>query len=526
LYTEFFVEINAVSLNPQNLPISPSRKGFSNAIRRLAPTLRDLRDESGLPARNCEGYSSAVGRGADDGIAGAVQWLHSRDTPVKKWFFFFLLIAAGAGGYYYWQGRTGGQTLNEKTLTFAEVRRTTMRDTVSATGLIEPREIVVVSSKTPGTVLRIVGQVGDSVVEGAELAYLDERQINLKIEEAKNGIHLTNAALLHAQALVTQAQAAKDAAWAALEIQTQLAKTAGLRSDREQAEAQYKAALAGIKVAEAGIDMAKAKAAAAQTALQEAQLVRDMARIKVPGESIHLPGAAKREFLILDRKLHEGQMVGPQTGPVYTLAGALDIVEVHAQVAEGDINKVKAGLAALFKIANYSDEDIEFVGTVARKRWQANSVKGAVYYDTVIDVKNRKDPTTKEWLLRPGMTVSVDMVRLERKNVWRVPAAATNFKLEEAYQSDAVKAQVAKWKQRPDDWFPIWTWDAARGEPTPVFVRINGTKKDEFALKDAEGIEVLEWEPKTEPTGPLRVIIGAPPARAPGLLDQPANVKL
>ena len=28
------------------------------------------------------------------------------------------------------------------------------------------------------------------------------------------------------------------------------------------------------------------------------------------------------------------------------------------------------------------------------------------------------------------------------------------------------------------------------------------------------------------PTGPLRVIIGAPPARPPGFFDQPANVKI
>jgi multidrug efflux pump subunit AcrA (membrane-fusion protein) len=447
---------------------------------------------------------------------------------MKKWFFFLLLLSAAAGGAYYWFGPRGTQALNEKTLTFSEVRRTDMRDVVGATGLVEPREISVVSSKTPGIVTRIVGQVGDTVVEGAELAFLDERQIELKIEEAKNGIQLTNAALLHAQASVAQANAAKDAAAAYLDVQTQLAKTAGLRTEREQAEAQHKAALAGVKVAEAGIEMAKAKALAAQTALQEAQLVRDMARIRVPGESIQLPGAAKRAFLILDRKLHEGQTVGPQTGPVYTLAGALDVVELHAQIAEGDINKVRAGLSAIFKVANYSDEDVEFVGTVTRKHWQANSIKGAVYYDTVIEVKNRKDPTTNEWLLRPGMTVSVDIVRLERKNVWRVPIDAMNFKLEEAYQTEAVRSQLAQWKQRPDahDWFPLWTWDSANQTPRPMFVRINSAKKEEFGLKDAEGIEVLEWEPGMEPAASLRVISGAPPARAPGLLDQQANVKL
>ena len=35
------------------------------------------------------------------------------------------------------------------------------------------------------------------------------------------------------------------------------------------------------------------------------------------------------------------------------------------------------------------------------------------------------------------MTASIDIVRLEHKNVWRVPSGALNFKLEEAYQSAA-----------------------------------------------------------------------------------------
>ena len=60
---------------------------------------------------------------------------------------------------------------------------------------------------------------------------------------------------------------------------------------------------------------------------------------------------------------------------------------------------------------------------------------------------------------------------------------------------------------------------------TPVFVRINARPR-ELALKDAEGNEVLEWEPGKEPAGPVQVIIGAPPARAPSFFDQPANVKI
>ena len=124
------------------------------------------------------------------------------------------------------------------------------------------------------------------------------------------------------------------------------------------------------------------------------------------------------------------------------------------------------------------------------------------------------------------MTASIDIVRLEHANVWRVPVGALNFKMEGAYQTESAKARLAEWKDRlKTDWRVLWVWDETTKQPTPIFVRI-GAKIGEVALKDGEGNEILEWEPGKAPTGPLRVIIEAPPARAPGFFDQPANVKL
>ena len=92
---------------------------------------------------------------------------------------------------------------------------------------------------------------------------------------------------------------------------------------------------------------------------------------------------------------------------------------------------------------------------------------------------------------------------------------------------DAVKAHLVQWKKRPDakDWHPLWIWDDTAQQPQPIMIRI-GPKAGEVGLKDGEGNEILEWEAGRQPTGPLRVIIFAPPARAPGFLDQPANVKI
>ena len=131
---------------------------------------------------------------------------------MKKWLLLLLLVAAVGGGLYYWWRSAGVQPLHEKTLTFAEVRRATIRDIVSATGLVEPRETVVVSSEIPGTVTRLLGRVGDPVTEGAELAHLDERRIILKIEEAETGIKMAESAILQAEAALAQATPHKEAA--------------------------------------------------------------------------------------------------------------------------------------------------------------------------------------------------------------------------------------------------------------------------------------------------------------------------
>ena len=124
--------------------------------------------------------------------------------------------------------------------------------------------------------------------------------------------------------------------------------------------------------------------------------------------------------------------------------------------------------------------------------------------------------------------MAVDLVRREQPNAWRVPSAALDFTLEEAYQSISAKTRIAEWKKREDekDWRPLWVWNETTRQTEPIFVRVGGKKDGEIGLKDSEGNEILEWEAGKQPTRPLRVIIKAPPARPPGLLDQPANLKI
>jgi multidrug efflux pump subunit AcrA (membrane-fusion protein) len=442
---------------------------------------------------------------------------------VKKLLLFLLVGGALTAGIWWWRFAPRTYALDHVQLTFAPLHRATIRDIVSATGLVEPREVVLIGSEMPGVVTQVLGQVNQQVAEDMVLAQLDDRKLRFKVQEADDAVRT-------AKAQLASAQASRDAADRALKVQIE-SKAVGLRAEKEQAEFQFKAA-------EAGVQAALANLAAANTARAQAQLALDMTQIKVPRQSApaqfasaQSAPAGKRTFLVLERAVHEGQMVGPQAPPLFKLAGDLEQVEVHAQVAEGDVNKVRKGQPAVFMITTFADEEVEFRGIVKEIRPLASNIKGAVFYDTVINVVNQRDPQSGEWQLRPGMTVSVDVIRREHKDVWRVPSAALNFQLEAGYQNAAAQARLEEWKKRPDagDWHPLWVWDKGQGAPAPLFVRLGGLKNGEPGLKDSEGNEVLEWEPGREPTSadpPPRIIIQAPPARAPGFFDRPANIKV
>jgi len=67
---------------------------------------------------------------------------------VKKLLIVVSLFALAVGAAWWWRA-SRGQTLNESAVTFAPFLRGDMRDIVSATGVLETRDSVVVGSELP-----------------------------------------------------------------------------------------------------------------------------------------------------------------------------------------------------------------------------------------------------------------------------------------------------------------------------------------------------------------------------------------
>jgi len=438
---------------------------------------------------------------------------------VKKLLLFVLLVGAAVAGLALWAYYPRRYILTEQKVQFVRLQYGTVRDVVSATGRLEPRETRAVTCQIPGVVVALHGKINDLVEDGAVLALLDKVNAQRDLDEARNGVEAADAQVL-------QAEAVKKSAKVELDYQIDVAK-GGFRSEREQTEAKLAAAEAGIKAA-------KARFEASTIALQKAKETLARTEIRVPGQCCTETAAkVPHRFLILDRQVQLGQFVTPQGPPLFTLARDLEYMDLHVNVAEGDVGRIRPGQSVRFSVQAFTDEEVPFTGTITEIRPLGVSTKGAVFFTTVIAVeRNKKDPQSKEWRLRPGMTTSVDIIRREHKDVWKIPTEALNFQLDKAYWSEAARRRIADWQQqRKDaaDWQTVWTWGADPAGPWPMFLRLSGVRADGNAgIKDSDFVEILEFEPGVsfEPQNPPRIIIEAPPAHAPGFFDQPMNIKV
>jgi RND family efflux transporter MFP subunit len=459
---------------------------------------------------------------------------------VKKLLFSLIAVGLMLVGAAYWINASHS-AVSEVPFTTADIEWGSLTDVVSATGQLAPRSVALVSSPVGGQVVMIYrnADFNHFVQEGEPLLELDQSQARIKVQEAEG-------AVAAAQADVQRAEAARTGADEALKYRKSLPEGVGTKA--QALEATY-----ALKGAEAACNAARLKVKALQAQRAEAQLGLEKTVVRAPASGV-----------IVDRKVMLGQMVGPQLPtPLFTLASDLSRMQVLAQVAEGDLSKVRDGLPASFTVYAYADTNDRFEGKVKEVRYLPNSVQGAVFYTTVITVANRRMPAAgpdwkqagdvvaaarhgplnvlpwlqprpdAPWMLRPGMTATVDVLVRRHEKVWKVPTAALNFQLDEHYQTEAAKAKLERWQARSDrdEWKVIWVL-GAQNKPWPMFVRVGGAGPNgESGIKDGQFAEALEWDlelaPKLNAKDPRtfpKVITSAPPATKPGLLDRPTRI--
>ena len=294
-----------------------------------------------------------------------------------------LLVVAGvAAGVAAW--KTASVT-NSPRYTTQEARRGSLTLMVTATGTLQPTNQVDVSSELSGIVKSVDVDYNDRVKVGQILAQLDQAKLKAQVLQSRASLESARAKLLQAQATVTEA--GKELA--------RLKRAGELSGNRIPSQHDLDAAAASLERADA--DEANNTAA-----VRQSQAILEANETDLAKTVIYSPITG----IVLKRSVEPGQTVASslQAPVLFTLAEDLAKMELHVDVDEADVGKVKPGQAATFTVDAYPDRT--FQARITQVRFGSKTVSGVVTYETVLRVDN------SDLSLRPGMTATANITVL------------------------------------------------------------------------------------------------------------------
>jgi len=324
------------------------------------------------------------------------------------------IVLVGGAGAWWWPTRNGA-TL---TYTTAPVQRGDVVASITATGTIEPMEVVDVGAQVAGRISLfgkgIDGKTidyGSAVEEGAVLARIDDAVYvadlavaNAKMEQDKAGELGAKANLAQSKAKLVQAEAGWNRA---IELyRAQLLAT----PDYDSAKAGYEVGIANVAVAEAAIAQATASTVQSQAMLDRAQRNLGFCTIKSPVTGV-----------IIDRRVNIGQtVVASLNAPsLFLIAKDLANMQIWVAVNEADVGRIVRGAPVTFTCDTFPGR--EFSGTVAKVRLNATMTQNVVMYTVEVNTDN------PDHVLLPYLTANVHFILSRATGVLLVPNAALRW---------------------------------------------------------------------------------------------------
>lgn len=308
---------------------------------------------------------------------------------------FLLLIAVIAVSFFF--TRNKAETVQFKT---QKVSRGDITIKVNATGDLEPTNQVDVGSELSGIIETVEVDHNDQVKVNQVLARLDTDKIEAQVLQSKAALESVRAQVLQAQATLKETR---------LKLQ-RLKKAYELSGGKVPSQYDLDAAAAALARAQADEASAKAQVAKAQATLtaEETDLAKTVIRSPING-------------IVLSRDVEPGQTVAAslQAPVLFTLAEDLKKMELHVDVDEADVGRVKERQEATFTVDAYPEET--FPARITQVRYNSQDTDGVVTYETVLKVDNSK------LLLRPGMTATADITVQKVADAILVPNASLRF---------------------------------------------------------------------------------------------------
>lgn len=327
-----------------------------------------------------------------------------------------------------------GNNDDSKIVELSKVAQTTIIETVSATGKIQPEIEVKISSEVSGEVIALTVKEGQQVKKGDLLVRINPDLYESGVNRSVASMSTTKAGLTQADAQVKEAKASYDRS------KTLFDKGIISRAEWDKAVSTY--------------EIAQANKQSAYYQVQSASATVTEAKDNLGRTTIYAP--ADGTISLLNIELGE-RVLGTQqmTGTEILRIANLNNMEVEVDVNENDIVKVNIGDSAKIEVDAYMKR--EFKGIVTSI---SNSASAALSADQVTNfkVKVRILKESYQDLLegkpenyspfRPGMTATVDVITKRRESIVGIPISAVVIKDDTTSVKKDILAELEKEDQK------------------------------------------------------------------------------
>lgn len=294
----------------------------------------------------------------------------------------------------------------------------TITVSTSATGTVEPEELVDVGSQVSGKIQEFGTDIngievdyGSPVREGQLLARIDPSLYEAELKQSAARVSQAEASVVSAEADLLQQKAVLKLAELNWERADNLFSSKAIsKADHDAARSNYDTAAASIAVAEARIKQSTAELDSAKAQYDYAKRNLNYCDIVSPVDGI-----------IIDRRVNIGQTVvsSMSASSLFLIAKDLKRMQIWVSVNEADIGRIKVGMPVEFTVDAFPQQ--QFFGEVGKIRLNASLSSNVVTYVVEVNTDNSDNK------LVPYLTAKVNFIEAREHDVLLLPAAALRF---------------------------------------------------------------------------------------------------
>lgn len=327
----------------------------------------------------------------------------------------FALIARSAG----WIG--GEKETNIETST---VKKTSIVEKVSASGVVEPEIEVKMSPDVAGEIIELNVMEGDSVSQGTLLVKIRPDNFISALDRSRANLNQQMANLAQSKANLKRAEAQFTRA------ELEFKRNQKLHQDKVISDADFEQIQANFLTAQNDLDAAKQSVLGAEYIVKSSQATVNEAAENLRLTNVYAPVTGTVSKLLVEKG---ERVVGTQqmAGTEMLRIADLSRMEVRVNVNENDIVRISLGDTTIIDVDSYAASGKKFKGLVTSIANSANtkaSPDAVTEFEVKIRILNESYASLitekNKFPFRPGMTASVDIITQKKDNVLSVPLAA------------------------------------------------------------------------------------------------------